>query len=107
MWTSGQTVKNVVDMLVSADVPVAPVYQLDAVVTDPHIRERNMVVEIDHPKAGKLRQPNFPLKFSTAQTLSKPAPMLGQHNEEILKDLLGYRAEEIAALNLRLVSVGR
>jgi crotonobetainyl-CoA:carnitine CoA-transferase CaiB-like acyl-CoA transferase len=107
VWTSGQTVKNIVDMLVSADVPVAPVYQLDAVVTDPHIRERNMIVEIDHPKAGKLRQPNFPLKFSTAPTQSKPAPMLGQHNEEILRDLLGYRAEEITALNPRLVSVGR
>ena len=106
-WTSGVTVKNIVDTLVSADVPVAPVYQLDALVNDPQIKERKMMIEIDHPKAGRLRQPNFPLKFSTAQTLSKPAPMLGQHNEEILKDLLGYRVEEIAVLKQEgVISLG-
>jgi crotonobetainyl-CoA:carnitine CoA-transferase CaiB-like acyl-CoA transferase len=65
-----------------------------------------MIIEIDHPKAGRLRQPNFPLKFSTALTLSKPAPMLGQHNEEILKDL-GYRVEEIAVLKKEgVISLG-
>ncbi len=105
-WTSGQTVQGIVELLVSVDVPVAPVYQLDEVVTDPHIIERNMIVEVDHPKAGKLRQPNFPLKFSTATTFSRPAPTLGQHNEEILRDLLGYSSKEIASLNPRLVKFG-
>lgn len=97
-WTSGQTVKHIIDTLVSADVPVAPIYQLDAMVDDPQVRARDMIVEINHPKAGKVRQPNFPLKFSAVTTLLKPAPILGQHNDEILKDLLGYGAEEITVL---------
>lgn len=97
-WTSGQTVKHIIDTLVSADVPVAPIYQLDAMVDDPQVRARDMIVEINHLKAGKMRQPNFPLKFSAATTLLKPAPILGQHNDEILKDLLGYGAEEITVL---------
>jgi crotonobetainyl-CoA:carnitine CoA-transferase CaiB-like acyl-CoA transferase len=97
-WTSGQTVKHIIDTLVSADVPVAPIYQLDAMVDDPQVRARDMIMEINHPKAGKMRQPNFPLKFSAVTTLLKPAPILGQHNDEILKDLLGYGAEEITVL---------
>lgn len=97
-WTSGQTVKHIIDTLVSADVPVAPIYQLDAMVDDPQVRARDMIVEINHLKAGKMRQPNFPLKFSAVTTLLKPAPILGQHNDEILKDLLGYGAEEITVL---------
>jgi CoA:oxalate CoA-transferase len=67
-------------------------------VDDPQVRARDMIVEINHPKAGKVRQPNFPLKFSAVTTLLKPAPILGQHNDEILKDLLGYGAEEITVL---------
>ncbi len=97
-WTSGHTVKHIIDTLVRADVPVAPIYQLDAMVDDPQVKARDMIVEINHPKAGSTRQPNFPLKFSAVSTLLKPAPVLGQHNEEVLQDLLGYGAEEIKVL---------
>ena len=50
-----------------------------------------MFVELDHPKAGKIKLINFPLKFSETQPeLKTPAPLLGQHNIEVLKELLGY-----------------
>ena len=97
-WVSDKTVDFVVEKLLGADIPVAPIYQIDEAVEDPQIKARGMVIEFEHPRAGKLKQPNFPLKFSKTLVHVKPAPVLGQHNDEILRDLLGYSDEEIAEL---------
>ena len=97
-WLSNKTVDFVVVALADADVPVAPVYQIDAVIEDPQIKARGMITEVEHPKAGRVRQPNFPLKSSVSPIVTRPAPMLGQHNDEILRDLLGYGDEAIAEL---------
>jgi crotonobetainyl-CoA:carnitine CoA-transferase CaiB-like acyl-CoA transferase len=55
-----------------------------------------MSFKVEHPKAGKIDQIGVPMKFSslTKQSMSAP-PLLGQHTEEILKDLLGYSLKEI------------
>ena len=97
-WVSDKEVRGVVDALVEANVPVAPIYQLDEVVEDPQVKARGMIVEVEHPRAGRVRQPNFPVRFSRTPAAADAAPMLGQHNEEILSDLLGYGVEEITAL---------
>ena len=97
-WISDKKVQYVVEKLVEADVPVAPIYQLNDVVNDPQVIARNMIIELDHPKAGVVKQPNFPIKFSKTPVTSKPAPMLGQHNDEILHDVLGYNMKEITQL---------
>jgi CoA:oxalate CoA-transferase len=97
-WLKDKKVQFVVETLVEADVPVAPIYQIDAVVEDPQVRARGMIIELEHPKAGKTRQPNFPVKFSKTPVVPKPAPMLGQHNDEILRTLLGYSEDNITAL---------
>ncbi len=97
-WVSDKLVQDVVEKLVEADIPVAPIYQLDQVVCDPQVVARGMVTELNHPKAGAVRQPNFPVKFSKTPVALKPAPTLGQHNDEILRDVLGYDAQVIAGL---------
>jgi CoA:oxalate CoA-transferase len=97
-WVTGKEVRGVVDALVGVNVPVAPIYQLDEVVEDPQVKARGMIVELEHPRAGKVRQPNFPIRFSRTPAAAGAAPTLGQHNEEILSDLLGYGVEEIKAL---------
>jgi len=97
-WVSDKEVRGVVDALVAANVPVAPIYQLNEVVEDPQVKARGMIVEFDHPKAGKVRQPNFPVRFSRTPAKVGAAPTLGQHNEEILTDVLGYSVDEITAL---------
>ena len=97
-WVSNKTVHFVVDTLSGANIPVAPIYQIDAAIEDPQIKARGMIIEFEHPKAGRVRQPNFPVKFSKTPVFIKPAPLLGQHNDDILRDLLGYSDEEIALL---------
>ena len=79
--------------------PCAPVYNVDETVADPHVNARNMFVELEHPKAGKIKLVNFPVKFSDTQPILKtPAPVLGQHNKEVLKELLDFSDEKIEDL---------
>jgi crotonobetainyl-CoA:carnitine CoA-transferase CaiB-like acyl-CoA transferase len=54
---------------------------------------------MEHPKAGKIKLINFPVKFTeTPAQLKTPAPILGEHNNEILRDILGYDEEKIKEL---------
>ena len=69
------------DSLVKVGVPVAPIYSVDQVVDDPQVRHREMIASVEHPKAGTVRFPGFPIKFSkTPAEITRPAPLLGQHN---------------------------
>ena len=65
---------------------------------DPQVAAREMVVEVDHPKAGRMKALGFPVKFTdTPATVERAAPLLGQHTDEILATL-GYDAAAIARL---------
>jgi crotonobetainyl-CoA:carnitine CoA-transferase CaiB-like acyl-CoA transferase len=69
------------------------------VMADPQLRERNMFAEVDHPALGKVRVMNNSFRFSeTATGPRDAAPRLGQHNDEVLTGLLGYRVEKVRAL---------
>ena len=76
-----------------AGVPGGPVYTYDQILADPHIKARRMVVEMDHPKIGRMKAMGIPVK-STGDLLEirEPAPWLGQHSDAVLRDL-GYGAE--------------
>ena len=72
---------------------------MDRVFNHPQIKPRNMVVEVEHPTANKIKLVGIPVKFSETQgSIRLPPPLLGQHTQEILSDLLGYSQEEIDAL---------
>ncbi len=93
--TRDEAVKYFVD----AKVPVAPVYNVDDVVRDPHLNSRDMFVEVDHRAAGKVKVVNFPVKFSeTPCEVREAAPVLGQHDEDLLRNILGYDESKIDEL---------
>ena len=80
-------------------VPCAPVYTIDEVFADPQIRHRNMLVEMNHPEIGNIKQIGAPLKFSESPCqLELPPPTLGEHTDEVLKDLCGYSSTEVDRL---------
>ena len=85
--------------LVAADLPSSPIYQLDETVKDPHLAARNMFIDLEHAKAGKVRTVNNPIKFSLTPTERKTAaPTLGQHSREILSKILGLTDAQIDEL---------
>ena len=94
--------KNVGDWMArfrAGDIPAAPVNNLDGVFAEPPVAERHMIVEYDHPEVGTVRLPGNPIKMTGMDgTISRPAPMLGEHTDDLLANLLGLDAEAIAAL---------
>jgi crotonobetainyl-CoA:carnitine CoA-transferase CaiB-like acyl-CoA transferase len=80
-------------LLDNQGIPAGPIYSYDQTLNDPHIKEREMIIKYDHPLAGTIQSLGFPAKFSeTPGQLMRPAPLLGQHNQEILEEI-GYKQE--------------
>jgi crotonobetainyl-CoA:carnitine CoA-transferase CaiB-like acyl-CoA transferase len=84
-----------VQILKEADTCVAPVLDPDEVISDPHVLHRQLVMELDHPTLGRVKQIGFPIKLSdTPGRVQSFAPTAGQHTQEILQGL-GYTEEQI------------
>jgi crotonobetainyl-CoA:carnitine CoA-transferase CaiB-like acyl-CoA transferase len=88
-----------VEKLDAAGVPGGPVYTYDQILADPHIKARKMVVDMDHPKIGRMKAMGIPVK-STGDLLAirEPAPWLGQHTDEVLK-AIGYGERDLQTLH--------
>lgn len=98
-----QTSRYWLDLLDANGIPSGPIYSYDQTLNDPHILAREMVLEYDHPVAGHMKTLGFPAKYSlTPGEIVKPAPLLGQHNDEILKQL-GYTKETAEQFKLKQI----
>jgi crotonobetainyl-CoA:carnitine CoA-transferase CaiB-like acyl-CoA transferase len=85
-------------LLDGGGIPAGPIYDIGQALTDPQATSRKMVVEYDHPKAGRVKGVGFPIKFSEAEfEVKNPPPLLGEHNREILASL-GLTEAEIENL---------
>jgi len=90
------------DLLVDAAVPCGPVNDMQSLFADPQVRHRGMVAEIPHPTIGTLRLTGVPVRHSeTPGTIRRPPPLLGEHTDEILADVLGLAPKKIASLRAR------
>jgi len=84
--------------LEAEDVPCAPILGRDELIADPQVRENALLVEEEHPLAGRIRYARPAARFErTPSTVRRPAPALGQHNAEILSEI-GYSHDEIGML---------
>ena len=94
-----KTVDEWLEAIDGAGIPCGPINTVDRVMKDPQVLAREMIVEVDHPVAGKFKMPGLPIKLSeTPGAIEMPAPLLGQHTEELLHELLGLSKEDVAKL---------
>jgi crotonobetainyl-CoA:carnitine CoA-transferase CaiB-like acyl-CoA transferase len=95
---SKRTVADWMARFRAGDIPAAPVNNLDGAFAEPPVAERNMIVEYDHPQVGRVRLPGNPIKMTGMDgTISKPAPLHGEHTDAVLAGL-GLDPAAIAAL---------
>ena len=98
-WTSQQEAYHLMHALQGAGVPAGVVVNAEQLVNDPHLSARDFFWEIDHPEAGSRRYAGQPMRLSaTPARLHRPAPCLGQHNDQILGELLGLSVGELNGL---------
>ena len=98
-WVSQYAVKEVFDLLEEARVPCGPVNNISTIVDDPHVRAREMLVDIDFPGLGPVPISGVVPKLSEAPgKIEKRAPLIGEHNEEIYCKLLNLSLEELGQL---------
>ncbi len=83
-------------------IPAGPIHTVDKALDDPNTAAREMVVEMPHPKAGSVRLIGSPMKFSgTPVEYRMPPPLLGEHTEKVLRDVLGMSEEEVRGYRVR------
>ncbi len=84
--------------LAKAVIPCAPILDTLEALSDPHLTQRGMIFDAEHPTRGKHKMLGMPVRMSKSDFEYRPAPGLGQHTDEVLKEILGYSDEKLAEL---------
>jgi crotonobetainyl-CoA:carnitine CoA-transferase CaiB-like acyl-CoA transferase len=97
------TADDLESLFVAMDAPMGIVKDVKELLDDPHLRARNMIVDVDHPKLGPIKTYNVPIRFKDVSVGAEPGanphdPDLGEHSTEILKTFLGKTETEIDSL---------
>jgi len=96
-WTMTKDKFEAMDILNPLDIPCGPILSLKEIAEEPSLRATGTVVEVDHPKRGKYLTVGNPVKLSDSPTEVVRSPLLGEHTDEVLRDVLGLTVEEIEA----------
>ena len=98
-WTSTIDLRELVELLDENEVPISPINSIADIFEDPHIQARGSIIEVDDPVLGKTKMPGVVPRLSESPgRVERLAPSLGQHNQEIYGDLLGYSKERLSIL---------
>jgi formyl-CoA transferase len=104
MWTlinkfaEQHTKREMMGILNPLDVPCGPIMSTEDLANDAHVRGRDMWVELDHPERGPWYNVGMPIKLSDSPAVIKRSPLLGEHTDEILKQVLGYDDAKVSTL---------
>ncbi len=95
-----KTTAEWMEIFIAKGIPAGPINTIDKLFEDPQVESRNMLVEVDQPKMGKVKVAGNPVKMSSIPAKDElptaHAPLLGEHTGEVLKTLVGYTEEQIA-----------
>ena len=97
-WTMTKTKFEAMDILNQYDIPCGPILSMKELAEEPSLRATGTVVEVDHPKRGKYLSVGNPIKLSESPTDVIRSPLLGEHTEEILRDVLRYDEKRLAEI---------
>ena len=97
-WTEKRTKHEVLEALAPLGIPCGAVLDSTEILADPHLRQRGMMAELEHPRRGKYPMPSNPVRMSDSPTELRRAPLLGEHNAEVFGTLLGYGAADLDTL---------
>ena len=104
MWTlinkfaESYTKRELMAILNPLDVPCGPIMGTEDLANDEHVRGREMWVELDHPQRGKWWNVGMPIKLSESPARIERSPLLGEHTDEVLKEVLGYDDAKLKSL---------
>jgi formyl-CoA transferase len=95
-WTKTKTKLEAMEILNRYDIPCGPILSMQELAEDESLRKTGTVVEVDHPVRGRYLTVGNPIKLSDSLTDVIRSPLLGEHTEQILTELLGYSPDEVA-----------
>jgi formyl-CoA transferase len=97
-WTEKHTKHEVMEIMAGAGVPCGAVLDSTEILSDPHLRKRRFIVDLEHPRRGPYPMPGNPVRLSDSPTEIERSPLLGEHNAQVYGTLLGLGAEQIESL---------
>lgn len=97
-WSLQHTKFEVTDILNAIDVPCGPILDTSDLVDDEHLKVRQMIVDVPHPQRGTFKTVGCPLKLSDSPVDVTSSPLLSEHTEEVLRELMGYDKETVEQL---------
>ena len=97
-FASQYTKREMMAILNELDVPCGPIMSTADLVNDGHVKGREMIVELDHPKRGKWLNVGMPIKLSDSKVEIERSPLLGEHTDEILREVLGFGDDDVESL---------
>src|SRR6202161_3051761 len=98
-WTMTKTKFEAMDILNKDDIPCGPIRSMKELAEDQSLRATGTVVEVDHPERGKYLSVGNPIKLSDSPTEVKRSPLLGEHTDEILRQVLGFSDHQVAEIH--------
>jgi formyl-CoA transferase len=97
-WTMTKTKFEVMNLCNAVDIPVGPILSMKEIAEEKSLRDTGTVVEVDHPVRGKYLSVGNPIKMSDSISEVTRSPLLGEHTDEILTKVLGFKAAEVAEI---------
>ena len=97
-WTMTKTKFEVMEILNKDHIPCGPILSMKELAEDPSLRATGTIVEVAHPVRGPYISVGNPIKLSASPTVVTRSPLLGEHTDEILREVLAYTSEEAAAI---------